>query len=240
MHSAFFVILKKEFAGYFRTPTAFIIIGIYLILSMVSTFYSASFFNYDNSGLVSFFSYQPEIFVILMPAVTMRLWADEYRLGTVEFLLAKPITYKAAVLGKFGAACVFGWLMLMLTLPFVLNVSSLVSIDVKNVVSAYGATALVITLLSSVGCLISAFNSNAVLAYLFSVFLGWLITIFDFNFMVSSLESLSPSLTNALNFYPNYQDMIMGQPGIDNIVYFLSLTLLILWLNIVAVDYKKH
>lgn len=240
MQSSFFVVLKKEFAGYFRTPTAFIIIGVYLILSMVSTFYSASFFNYDNSGLISFFSHQPEILTILMPAVTMRLWADEYRSGTIEFLLAKPISYKAVVLGKFGASCLFGWLMLLLTLPFAFNVSFLVSMDVRNVLSAYIATAFVIALLSAVGCLVSVFNSNAVLAYLFSVFLGWVITIWDFNFILVPIEGISPSIMNALNFYPNYQDMLMGQPGVDNIVYFVSLILLILWLNIVAIDYKKR
>lgn len=69
-------VMQKEFAGYFRTPTAYIIIAVYLVLSMFATFYSAYFFAYDNSGLISFFTYQPEIFVVLMPAATMRLWAD--------------------------------------------------------------------------------------------------------------------------------------------------------------------
>ena len=65
-------VMQKEFAGYFRTPTAYIIIAVYLVLSMFATFYSAYFFAYDNSGLISFFTYQPEIFVVLMPAATMR------------------------------------------------------------------------------------------------------------------------------------------------------------------------
>ena len=109
-------VMQKEFAGYFRTPTAYIIIAVYLVLSMFATFYSAYFFAYDNSGLISFFTYQPEIFVVLMPAATMRLWADERRSGTIEFLLTQPVDYTAVVLGKFMAAAAFGLLMLALTL----------------------------------------------------------------------------------------------------------------------------
>ena len=108
-------VMQKEFAGYFRTPTAYIIIAVYLVLSMFATFYSAYFFAYDNSGLISFFTYQPEIFVVLMPAATMRLWADERRSGTIEFLLTQPVDYTAVVLGKFMAAAAFGLLMLALT-----------------------------------------------------------------------------------------------------------------------------
>ena len=96
-----------------------------------------AFFAYDNSGLISFFTYQPEIFVVLMPAATMRLWADERRSGTIEFLLTQPVDYTAVVLGKFMAAAVFGLLMLALTLPFALYASTLVDLDMLNVLSAY-------------------------------------------------------------------------------------------------------
>ena len=135
-------IILKEFAGYFRTPTAYIVIGVYLVLSMFSTFYSSHFFAYNNSALYSFFVYQPEIFIILMPAATMRLWADERRLGTIEFLLAKPVPYSIIVLGKFLAACFLGWIMLLLTLPFTTYATHLIQPDKLNILSAYMATAL--------------------------------------------------------------------------------------------------
>ena len=204
-------VMQKEFAGYFRTPTAYIIIAVYLVLSMFATFYSAYFFAYDNSGLISFFTYQPEIFVVLMPAATMRLWADERRSGTIEFLLTQPVDYTA---------------------------------DMLNVLSAYLATVLAIALLTAAGCLVSVFNTNAVLAYLFSVFVGWLLVSLNFDFLLSPLlnisETISNRLSRSLNFYRNYQDMMLGQPGFDNLAYFLLLTILILWLNVAAIDYKKH
>ena len=150
-----YTILKKEFGSYFRTPTAYIIIGVYLVISMFSTFYSAYFFMNNNSGLGSFFSYQPEILVILIPALTMKLWADERRSGTLEFILTQPISYNAIILGKFGAAVLFGILLLALTGPFVIYVSFLTELDWQNIVSGYLATILTIMVLTSIGCLIS-------------------------------------------------------------------------------------
>lgn len=237
------VITKKEFASYFRSPTAYIIIAVYLVISMFATFYSGYFFAYDNSGLVSFFTYQPEIFVVLTPAVTMRLWADERRSGTMEFLLTQPLNYSTVVIAKFLAACLFCWAMLLLTLPFVFYAANLIPLDKMNVFSGYLGVVLVIAYLCALGCLVSVFNTNAVLAYLFSVFVGWLLTSFSFDFLLTPLLNFSETITNrlsqSLNFYRNYQDMIMGQPGIDNLTYFLSFTLLVLWLNVAAIDYKK-
>ncbi len=239
-----YTILKKEFGSYFRTPTAYIIIGVYLVISMFSTFYSAYFFMNNNSGLGSFFSYQPEILVILIPALTMKLWADERRSGTLEFILTQPISYNAIILGKFGAAVLFGILLLALTGPFVIYVSFLTELDWQNIVSGYLATILTIMVLTSIGCLISSFNSNAVLAYLFSVFVGWLLISLNYDFMLAPLFPLSENVTyllsQSLNFYANYLDMTQGEPGLDNLTYFLSLTILILWINRVTIEYKKQ
>jgi len=244
MYQQLSAIIKKEFSGYFRTPAAYILTGIYLVLSMFATFYSSWFFASDNSALASFFRYQPEILIIIIPAVTMRLWAEEYRSGTIEFLLAKPVSYTTIVIGKFLAACLFGWFMLLLTLPFVFYVSRLVRLDMLNIISAYAAVAMVTVFLTSAGCMVSAFNSNAVLAYLFSVFFGWLLTSFDFSFLSEPLahtsETVSERLNLLLNFYRHYQDMVMGQPGIDNLVYFTVFAMLALWLNVIAVSYKKQ
>lgn len=237
-------ILKKEFGSYFRTPTAYIIIGVYLVISMFSTFYSAYFFMNNNTGLISFFSYQPEILVILIPALTMKLWADERRSGTMEFILTQPISYNSIILGKFSASVLFGLLLLVLTSPFIIYVSFLTELDWANVLSGYIGTLLTIMVLTSIGCLISSFNNNAVLAYLFSVFSGWLLISLNYDFILSPLFNLSENITyrlsQSLNFYHNYQDMTQGEPGLDNLTYFLSLTILILWLNRVAIDYKKQ
>lgn len=244
MFHAFMTILSKEFNSYFRTYMAYVIIGIYLFLSMFATFYSSYFFVFDNQNLISFFTYQPEIMAVLIPAITMRLWADERRSGTIEFLLTAPVSYWATVLGKFAAACLFSWLMLLLTLPFAAYVSVLTKVDFLNIFAGYLGCGLVMALFCAVGCLISAWNTNAVLAYLASVFLTWLIMIGNFDFLLAPLMSISDTissrLSQSLNFSRNYQDLIMGQPGLDNIIYFLSLTAGALWLNVAVIGSKKR
>ncbi len=237
-------ILKKEFGSYFRTPTAYIIIGVYLVISMFSTFYSAYFFMNNNTNLISFFSYQPEVLTILIPALTMKLWSDERRSGTIEFILTQPISYNSIILGKFSAAVLFGLLLLVLTSPFIIYVSFLIKLDWINIASGYIGALLTIVVLTAIGCLISSFNNNAVLAYLFSVFSCWLLTSLNYDFILLPLFNLSENITyrlsQSLNFYHNYQDFIQGEPGLDNLTYFLSLTVLILWLNRLAIDYKKQ
>ena len=237
-------ILKKEFGSYFRTPTAYIIIGVYLVISMFSTFYSAYFFMNNNTNLISFFIYQPEVLTILIPALTMKLWSDERRSGTIEFILTQPISYNSIILGKFSAAVLFGLLLLVLTSPFIIYVSFLIKLDWINIASGYIGALLTIVVLTAIGCLISSFNNNAVLAYLFSVFSCWLLTSLNYDFILLPLFNLSENITyrlsQSLNFYHNYQDFIQGEPGLDNLTYFLSLTVLILWLNRLAIDYKKQ
>lgn len=244
MLSDIFNIFGKEFKSYFRTPIGYIIIGVYLVISMFATFYSSYFFINNNSGLISFFTYQPEILVSIIPAVTMKLWSEERRSGTIEFLLTQPISYTAIVLGKFSAAGIFGIMLLLLTIPFTLYIHFLTEIDLLNVLSGYVGTILSILLLTSIGCLVSAFNTNAILAYLFTVFLGWLLTTINYDFIIAPLfeltESISYRLSQSLNFYPNYQDIIQGELGIDNITYFLSLTVLILWINRCVIEYRKQ
>lgn len=244
MFRVFSVILGKEFQSYFRSCMAYIIIGIYLFLSMFATFYSSYFFVFDNQNLISFFTYQPEIMAVLIPAVTMRLWADERRSGTIEFLLSAPVSYWAAVMGKFAAACLFSWLMLFLTLPFAAYASTLTDIDSLNIISGYLGCMLVMALFCAVGCLVSAANTNAVLAYLASVFISWLLMIGNFDFFFAPLYSISDMVSNrlsqSLNFAKHYQDLIMGQPGADNLIYFLSLTAALLWLNVAVISCKKR
>ena len=112
MPIGFKTVFYKEFAGYFRSGNAYIILGVYALLSFAATFYVGGYFTLDNTSLASFFLYQPEILTVLMPAVTMRSWTDERRHGTVEYLLTQPVDHASAVLAKFAAAWLFaraGW-----------------------------------------------------------------------------------------------------------------------------------
>jgi len=238
-----FSILSKEFIGYFKNYTAYIILSIYLLLSFAATFYSAYFFDNNNSNLISFFIYQPEILNIVLPALTMKMWADERRHGTIEVLLTLPISIKKFVYGKYLAAFVFSLCMLFMVLPFVFYSSFLLDYDVLNLISAFSSLILVVAMLCAIGCLVSSFNHNAIISYISTVFCGWLLIGLNFDFIFNPLKTFFPLLLHrlygCLNFHTHYQNLIQGQLGFDNVIYFTSIILLALWLNIVTVEHRK-
>lgn len=235
--------ISKEFSGYFKSYTAYIVVGVYLLLSFAATFFSAHFFEYDNQGLISFFMYQPEILNMLLPALTMKMWAEERRQGTLEFLLTQPVSIEKLVIGKFLAAFLFCMLMLMLTIPFFIYSSYLVTLDKLNVLSALIGVMCLMAALSAIGCLISAFNKNVVIAYLSTVFIGWLWLNGNFDFLLSPFKKMYPLLQHRLSGFldlaPHYRAMTEGQITLESVIYFGSIILFALWLNVITVQWKK-
>src|ERR1700746_1092475 len=120
-----FIVAKRELAAYFATPVAAVFLVIFLVLQGALTFNLGGFFDRGQADLNPFFTFIPWVFLLLVPAITMRLWAEERRLGTIELLLAPPVTQTQAGLGKFIAAWAFCAIALMLTFPFVITVNML-------------------------------------------------------------------------------------------------------------------
>ena len=236
-------IFFKDFYALFRSNNAYIILGIYAALSFAATFYVGGYFSLDNSSLVSYFYFQPNILILMLPAVTMRSWANEYRLGTIEYLLTQPINYVDVVLAKYAAACLFGLLMLSFGIPFWFISSFFIELDNLNIISAYLACILSIGTFCAIGCLISAFNKNTVIAYIISIFVLWCFLSLNFNFLLTSTQNFSEEIfakiIRSLNFEKHYQDVMNGQIGLDNLIYFFSIIILSLWLNIITLEYKK-
>lgn len=243
MPIAFKTVFNKEFAGFFRSGNAYIVLGIYALLSFAATFYADGYFSLDNTSLTSFFLYQPEILIVLLPAITMRSWTDERRQGTLEYLLTQPISYVSAVLAKFGAAWLFGLLMLSVSLPFWLLTSFLTPLDNLNILSSYLVCILIIGTFSALGCTVSAFNSNTVIAYIISIFVLWCLCNLNLDFLITPAENISDDVfvrvIRSLNFNKHYQDFVSGQIGLDNVIYFFSVMIPALWLNVIALEFKK-
>lgn len=241
--SVVLTIASKEIHGYFKSYMAYILLGVYLLISMGAVFYSAYFFEYNNRNLISFFIYQPNILNILLPAVTMKVWAEEKRYGTLEFLLTQPVSYKKLVLGKFLAAWSFSVLMLLMTIPFAVYSNFLIPLDLENVCAAYVAEIIVMGAFCALGCLISACNSNVIIAYLTTVLGGWVWQNVNFNAILYYFKNLFPMLKSrldgVLNFSEYYQQMIQGQMGIETIVYFGGIIFFALWLNIIIIGWRK-
>jgi len=236
-------IISKEINGYFKSYMAYILLAVYLLISMAAVFYSAYYFEYNNRGLISFFIYQPGILNILLPAVTMKVWAEERRHGTLEFLLTQPVSYETLVIGKFLAAWLFAILMLLMTLPFIFYSDHLVFLDNENILAAFGGLVLVMAAFCAIGCAVSACCGNVIIAYLATVFCGWVWQNLSFDTLFLGLKNfiplLQPRLIGALDFGEHYQQMIQGQVSLDSLIYFAGIIFFALWLNVIIIRRRK-
>lgn len=243
MFKKFSAIFKKELAAFFNTNLAYIILVSYILLSMFITFFLGGFFSINNADMFSFFYFQSFIFVILTPAFTMRLWSEERKSGTIEFLLTQPVSLTTVVLAKFFAAWALCLIMLALTIPFWIYMNIYFEVDNLNVISGYLACILTTGAFCALGCMISSFNSSPVSSYMLTLVLCSLITFSSFGWIINKIGlsgQISSRIQSSLNFDKHYFDIMSGQISPDNILYFLLLIVFGLWLNIASIEYKKN
>lgn len=237
-----FCIFLKEFNSYFRTRLAYFIMAIYVVLSMVTTFYTGYYFQLVNDNLYSFFYFQPEIYTLLIPALTMKLWADERRYGTLELLLSQPASHTSMVLGKFFAAWAFCVLMISLSLPLWASTAQITSLDNLNIIYSYAACLLTAGALCAVGCVVSSFNSNPISAYLLSLGACMLLKLSNFDYFIKKAQvsnELLIRMSQSLNFDRHFINIISGQISWSDGIYYLSVIVFALWLNVASIEYKR-
>ena len=149
-------IFKREFLGYFSTPIAYVFLAIFVFLSGIFTFYMGSFFDRGQADLQPFFQFHPWLYLFLIPALAMRLWAEERRGGTIELLLTLPVTISQAVLGKFLAAWAFSGIALLLTFPLWITVNYLGNADNGVILASYlGSLLMAGAFLAIGGCMVA-------------------------------------------------------------------------------------
>src|SRR6201996_2748991 len=171
------IIMRRELASYFATPLAYVFILIFLLLANAFTFYLGNFFERGQADLQPFFNFHPWLYLFLVPAVSMRLWAEERKSGTIELLLTLPVTMWQAVLGNFLAAWAFIAIALVLTFPIWITVNYLGSPDNGVVFAGYIGSFLMAGAYLSIGACISATTDNPVIAFIVSVVVCFLFTI---------------------------------------------------------------
>ena len=162
-------VFKREFAAYFATPLAYVFIVIFLFAMGAFTFYVGRFYDNGIADLSVFFGYHPWLYLFLVPAIGMRLWADERRTGTVELLLTLPIPIWATVLGKFLAAWAFTAVALFLTFPIWITVNVLGEPDNGVILASYIGSLLMAGGYLAISASISASTDNQVIAFVVSV-----------------------------------------------------------------------
>ncbi len=162
-------VFRREFAGYFITPVAYVFIVLFLALAAALTFYVGAFFERGRADLLSFFQWHPWLYLFFMPAISMRLWAEERKTGTIELFLTLPVSTAAAVVGKFLAAWLFAGLALALTFPIWLTVNYLGEPDNGVVAASYIGSFLMAGAYLAIGSCLSALTRNQVIAFVLTV-----------------------------------------------------------------------
>src|SRR5437762_7016892 len=171
-----FAIFRRELFSYFATPLAYVFIVMFLVLAGVLTFFVGDFFERGQADLQAFFTFHPWLYLVLSPALSMRLWAEERKTGTIELFLTLPIRLSEAVLGKFLAAWCFAGIALALTFPFWITVNVLGAPDNGVIVASYLASWLMAGAILAIGAAISALTKSQVIAFVIAAAMAFLFT----------------------------------------------------------------
>lgn len=221
------IIAKREFAGYFATPIAMVFLIIFVALTGAFAFYVGAFFERGQAELSSFFNYHPWLYLLLVPAIGMRLWAEERRVGTIELLLTMPITEWQAIIGKFLASWLFLGVALLLTFPIVFTVNYLGSPDNGVIFAAYVGSWLMAGAYLAISCVTSALTRNQVVSFILAVAACFVLILCSFSIITGFLQSLNvPGLVEfvaSLSFITHYDGFQRGVLDSRDVIFFLSL-----------------
>jgi ABC-2 type transport system permease protein len=237
------VIFGRELASYFATPVAYIFIVIFLMLSGVFTFYIGQFFDRGQADLSAFFNFVPWLYLVLIPAVAMRLWSEERRSGTIELIMTLPIATWQLVLGKFLAAWVFVGLALSLTFPLWITVNYLGTPDNGVILGAYLGAWLMSGGFLSVGSCLSALSKNQIVAFILTLVVCFLLVVSGFPIVQDSFSSWAPlwlvdGVAN-LSFLTHFTAISRGVIDLRDIVFFVAMIGVWLYATSLVIDLKK-
>jgi ABC-2 type transport system permease protein len=230
-------IFKREFASYFNSPIAFIYLTVFLGLS--SWLFLKGFFLVGEASLRSFFGLVPWIFLFFVPAITMRLWAEEKKVGTMELLMTLPVTDAEAVLGKFLASFIF--LLLSLALTFILPtvVSLLGDPDPGQVFGGYLGSVLIGAAYLSIGLFISSLTENQIVAFIVSVVAIFVLFILGADFVLFGIPDWLVPVFSFLGLGGHFDSISRGVVDTRDLVYYFSVIGFFLYLNTRSIEARR-
>jgi ABC-2 type transport system permease protein len=237
------VIVRRELASYFATPLAYVFIVIFLVLAGSLAFFAGNFFERGQADLQPFFTFHPWLYLVLIPALAMRLWAEERKSGTIELLLTLPISMTEAVVGKFLASWIFSGIALALTFPFWITVNYLGNPDNGVILASYIASFLMAGAFLAVGACLSALTKNQVIAFVVTAAICFLFTVSGSGLVLGFIKGWAPQpvLDTVVNFsfLGHFNAIVRGVIDLRDAVFFLSVIAFFLYANAVIVDLKK-
>jgi ABC-2 type transport system permease protein len=242
MHG-FVPVLKRELAGYFVTPVAYVFIVIFLVLTGVFTFQLGGFFERNQSDLRPFFDFHPWLYLFLIPAISMRLWAEERKSGTIELLMTLPVSRAGAVAGKFVAAWLFAGVALVLTFPVWITVNYLGDPDNGAIFTGYIGSFLMAGGFLAIGACVSAATKSQVIAFIIAV-------VFCFGFLLAGFTPVTDFLSgwapaalvdtiSGFSFLTRFDSIAKGVIDLRDIIFFASLIALCLFINAAVLEARK-
>lgn len=237
------VLFCKELKNYFITPIAYVFIAVFLLMNGIFTFYIGSFFQRGIADLVPFFNAHPWIYMVFVPAITMRLWSEEKKQGTIELLFTLPITTLQAVVAKLLAAWCFIIISLLLTFPLVIAVNYLGNPDNGVILAGYLGSILMAGAFVSIGACVSATTNNQVIAFVASFLLCLLFNISGFSILIDYLVKICPDFVvetiRSFSFLANFDGIVKGLIDSRGIIYFISVIGCLILANVLILENNK-
>ncbi|HEX7719511.1 MAG TPA: ABC transporter permease subunit [Woeseiaceae bacterium] len=236
-------LFRRELQSYFATPVAYVFIVIFLILMGTFTFYLGGFYERGQADLGAFFNYHPWLYLFLVPAISMRLWAEERKTGSVELLMTLPITPWQAVLGKYLAAWAFTGIALFLTFPIWLTVNYLGDPDNGAILAAYVGSLLMAGGFLAIGSCISATTRNQVIAFVITIVVCFGFLLSGFPMVLDLFSGWAPQVIidgiASLSFLTHFANISKGVIDLRDLVYFGLVIGAFLYANTIVLQWKQ-
>ena len=236
-------LFRRELQSYFATPVAYVFIVIFLVLMGTFTFYLGNFYERGQADLGPFFIFHPWLYLLLVPAITMRLWAEERKTGSIELLMTLPITPWQAVLGKYLAAWAFTGVALLLTFPIWITVNYLGDPDNGAIVAAYIGSFLMAGGFLAIGACLSATTRNQVIAFVITVVVCFVFLVSGFPMVLDFFTSWAPQILvdgiASLSFLTHFESISKGVIDLRDLIYFSFLILAFLYANTIVLRWRQ-
>jgi len=236
-------IFRREFSSYFATPLALVFIVFFLMLAGGFAFQFGRFYETGQSDLSAFFRFHPWLYLFLIPAISMRLWAEERKSGSIELLMTLPVTTWQAVLGKYLAAWAFAGVALALTFPIWITVNYLGDPDNGAIFAAYIGSFLMAGGLLAIGACLSAATRNQVIAFIFTVVVCFGFLMSGYPLVLSLVDGWAPQpvidAIASLSFYTHFESISKGVIDLRDLLYFATVIGVWLAANSIVLDMKK-
>jgi ABC-2 type transport system permease protein len=236
-------ISRRELGAYFTSPLAYVFIVMFLALSGGLTFYVGGFLERGQADLDAFFRFHPWLYLVLIPALGMRLWAEERKTGTIEFVMTLPVSTTQVVLAKFIAAWLFAGLVLALTFPLWITVNYLGTPDNGVILAAYIGSWLMAGAFLALSAFVSALTDNQVIAFVLAAGLSFVFLMSGVDLVQAAFRGWAPEVivgaVASLSFLEHFHAIARGVIDLRDIVYFISLIAASLFINVYVVELKK-